>query len=163
MKSGEWLAVPPPCSADHSREKLPNIFEDEPRMHTNTDGTPLVRRRYGLKAHPGARASRPHNTGRASLISSTRLDRQRRQDSAWSEPMAIPPAGWPGAASQGNGAIRNGSACGRDARAPGGRLFQSLLPLKGAGAGLPGCGPADAADSPRLMALRGSLFFVCFR
>ena len=27
------------------------------------------------EAHPGARASRPHNTGKASPISSTRIDR----------------------------------------------------------------------------------------
>ncbi len=33
------------------------------------------------EAHPGARASRPHNTGMASSNSSTRLDRQRRHDS----------------------------------------------------------------------------------
>ena len=32
------------------------------------------------EAHPGARASRPHNIGKASLISSTRVERQRRQD-----------------------------------------------------------------------------------
>ena len=72
------------------------------------------------EAHPGARASRPHNTGKAPPISSTRLDRQLRQDPASAEPMSFPPAGWPGAPSQGNRAARSGSACGRDARAPGG-------------------------------------------
>ena len=47
---------------------------------------------------------RPARTflGTASAISSTRLDRQRRQDPASAEPMPFPPAGWPGAASQGN-------------------------------------------------------------
>ena len=42
---------------------------------------------------PGARASRPHHTGKASPISSTRLDRQRRQDSASAGPVAFPLAG----------------------------------------------------------------------
>ena len=31
-------------------------------------------------SRPGARASRPHNTGTASALSPTRLDRQRRHD-----------------------------------------------------------------------------------
>ena len=42
-----------------------------------------------------------------------------RQDSASAEPTAFPPAGWPGAPSRGNRAERDGTACGRDARAPG--------------------------------------------
>ncbi len=69
---------------------------------------------------PGARASRPHNTGTASPLSSTQLDRQRRHDSASVEPMGFPPAGWPGAASRGNRAATQPRECGRDARAPGG-------------------------------------------
>ena len=86
------------------------------RMNTNWDGPPSMTSgaRMHLRyrdleipasweeAHPGARASRPHNTGRASPISSTRIDRQRRPGSAWAVPMRFPPAGWTGAASQGN-------------------------------------------------------------
>ena len=45
------------------------------------------------EAPPGARASRPHNTGKTSPISSNRVDRQRRQDSASAEPMPFPPTG----------------------------------------------------------------------
>ncbi len=73
-----------------------------------------------MKAQPGARASRPHNTGPASRLSSTRLDRQRRHDSVSVEPKPFPPAGWPCAASRGNGAATQPRECGRDARAPGG-------------------------------------------
>ncbi len=42
---------------------------------------------------PGARASRPHNIGigKASPISSTRVDRRRRQGSASTGPMPLPP------------------------------------------------------------------------
>ena len=72
------------------------------------------------EAPPGARASRPHNTGTASPLSSTRLDRQRRHDSASAEPRRFLPAGWPCAASRGNGAATQRRGCGRDARAPGG-------------------------------------------
>ena len=72
------------------------------------------------KAPPGPRASRPHNTGKGSPLSSTWLDRQRRQDSASAEPRRFSVAGWPAAISRGIRAARNGSACGRDARAPGG-------------------------------------------
>ncbi len=56
----------------------------------------------GEKAQPGARASRPHNTGKASPISSPRVDRQGRHTSASAEPMRFPPARWTGALSQGN-------------------------------------------------------------
>ena len=95
--------VPPlPCRADHSKKKLPIVIEDEPRINTKTDGPPLLRRRHGVK--PTRERGRPARTflGTASAISSTRLDRQRRQDPASAEPMPFPPAGWPGAASQGN-------------------------------------------------------------
>ena len=44
---------------------------------------------------PGARASRPHNIGKALPISSTLIDRQRRQGSTSVGPMRFPPAGWP--------------------------------------------------------------------
>ncbi len=71
-------------------------------MDTNTDGAPLVGRRQGM--NPTRERGRDARTiiGTASAISSTRLDRQRRQDSASAEPMPLPPAGWPGATSQGN-------------------------------------------------------------
>ena len=130
-------------------------------MNTKTDGPPLLRRRHGMK--PPRERGRPARTslGTASAISSTRVDRQRRQDSASAEPMPFPPAGWPGAASQGNGAARNGIACGRDARAPGGGLLPSLLPLKGARAGLPGrspcrCGSAVTLSGPSVESRGGA-------
>ena len=50
----------------------------------------------GENAHPGARASRPHNTGKASPISSTRIERQRRHGSASAGTMRFPPAGGTG-------------------------------------------------------------------
>ena len=78
------------------------FFEDEPRKNTKTDGPTLLRRPHGMKPHPGARASRLHNTGKASPIASTGIDRQRRQDPALAEPMPFPPTGWPGAESQEN-------------------------------------------------------------
>ena len=40
--------------------------------------------------------------GTAWPFSPTRLDRQSHQGSAWAGPVAFPPAGWPGAESQGN-------------------------------------------------------------
>ena len=53
---------PPPCWADHSRKKLPIVFEDEPRMNTNrheerwtSSGATTLRD----ESPPGARASRP--------------------------------------------------------------------------------------------------------
>ena len=33
--SGQWLARPPPCRADHLRGNGPIVHEDEPRMDTN--------------------------------------------------------------------------------------------------------------------------------
>lgn len=42
------------------------------------------------------------DSGTASAISSTWMDRQRRRGSAWAGPMLFPPARWPGAKSQGN-------------------------------------------------------------
>ena len=114
--------TPPPCRADHTRKKLPIILKanhERTRMDTNTDGAPLVGRRQGMK--PTRERGRPARTilGTASAISSTWLDRQWSQDSASAETMPFPPAGCPGGASQGNRAAPNGSACGRDARAPG--------------------------------------------
>ena len=71
------------------------------RLHP-LGGPPLPRRRHGKR--PTWERGRPARTiiGTASAISSTWLDRQRRRDSASAEPMPYPPAGWPGAASQGN-------------------------------------------------------------
>ena len=120
-----FQAAPTPCRADHTRVKQPLVNNGEPRMNTNRHEDPwasLAATTSWEEALPGARASRPHNTGTASPVSSTRLDRQRRQDSASAEPTPFRAAGSPGAISQGNRAARNGSACGRDARAPGGRL-----------------------------------------
>ena len=92
---------------------------------------------------PTGERGRPARTifGTVLAISSTRVDRQRRLDSASAEPRPFPPAGGPGATSQGNRAARNGSACGRDARAPGWGLLPSLLLLKGSRAGFRGRGP----------------------
>ena len=92
---------------------------------------------------PGARASRPHNTGKGSPISSTELDRQRRHDSTSADPCGCRRPCDRAAASRGNRAATQRRGCGRDARAPGGgasslrsypsrgRLLPSLLPLQG--------------------------------
>ena len=108
----------------------------------------MLRRSHGMTPPPGARASRPHNTGTASPVSATRLDRQRRQDSASAEPMGFPAAGWPFATSRGNGAATQPRGCGRDARAPGGAPPPILLAPRG------GTAPADAAEPFRLVCLR---------
>ena len=118
-------------------------------MDTNTHGPPWLRRRHGRKLPPGARASRPHNTGTASPLSSTRLDRQRPHDSASAEPGPFLSAGWPGAASRGNGAAAQRRGCGRDARAPGGAPPPILLASRG------GTAPVDAAEPARLVSLLG--------
>ena len=76
-----------------SSVKHPIVNKDEPRMDTNTNGPALLQRRHGRKPPPGARASRPHNTGTVSPLSPTRLDQQRRHDSASAEPMGFPAAG----------------------------------------------------------------------
>ena len=63
VKQGCFRQVPPPpCWADHSRKKLPIVFEDEPRMNTNrheerwtSSGATTLRD----ESPPGARASRP--------------------------------------------------------------------------------------------------------
>ena len=70
---------------------------------------------------PTRERGRPARTipGTASAISSTRVDRQGRHASASAGPMRFPPAGRPAAPSQGNRAATQGTACGRDARAPG--------------------------------------------
>ncbi len=97
---------------------------------------------------PGARASRPHNAGTTSPLSSTRLDRQRRHDSASAKPRPFLPAGWPGAASRGNGAAAQPRECGRDARAPGGAPPPILPARRG------GTAPADAAVPSRFVCLQ---------
>ena len=124
-------------------------------MDTKTDGPAWLQRRHWLKAPPGARASRPHNAGTTSPISSSRLDRQQPHDSASSEPKPFPPAGWPGAASRENGAATQRRGCGRDARAPGGAPPPILLAPRG------GTAPANAAAPSRFACLRGpSCVFV---
>ena len=132
-------------------------------MDTNTDGPACCDDVTG-GSPPGARASRPHNTGTASPHFPTRLDRQRRQDSASAEPTPFPPAGWPCAASRENGAATQRRGCGRDARAPGGAPPPIILAPRG------GTAPAVAAKPSRLVSLRrsscafvDSSFFVCFR
>ena len=122
------------------------------------------------EAHPGTRASRPHNTGKASPISSTRVDRQRRQDSASAGPMPFPLAGWPVAPSRGNRASPNGGACGRDARAPGWAPLPIALAPRGGVRRRGGlqpcrCGRAVPLRGPSsfFVCLRGSLFFFCFK
>ena len=48
------------------------------------------------EAHLGARAPRSHNTGKASPISSIRIERERRHGSASAGTMRFPLAVWPG-------------------------------------------------------------------
>ena len=118
LNGRRWILLAMACPVVH--QDAPK-FEQVPRgigdCHLIAD---QVRRRQGMK--PPRERGRPARTSlpAASFISSTWLDRQRRQDSTSAEHMPYLPAGWPGAASQGNSAEPNGSACGRDARAPGG-------------------------------------------
>ena len=134
-------ARPPPCRAVPSRGKTADRHrfgnEDEPPMNTNrhqTDGPPSmtsapecfcdicslgVTRSWDEAPRERGRPART-NLPAASPISSTRIDRQRRQGSASAGPMRLPPAGWPAATSQGDRAVGKGRGCGRDARAPGG-------------------------------------------
>ena len=122
------------------------------------------------EAHPGARASRPHNTGKASPNSSTRVDRQRRRGSASAGLMRFPPAG--GRLPHRGETERHATVvhAGGTPALPGGRLFQSLLLLEGAHAGLPvrrpcRCGTAVPLRGPSrsFVSLRGSLFFRLFQ
>ena len=95
--------------------KHPIVNKDEPRMDTKTDGPAWLQRRHGRKSLPGARASRPHNTGTASPVSSTRLDRQRRQDSPLAGPRGFSAgrvAGCPIAGKR-SGSQRHGMRAGR--------------------------------------------------
>ena len=126
-------APPLPCRVDHPRVKHPIVNNDEPRMGHEYRWACLAAPPSWDEGPPRERG-RPARTrlAKPSPISSTRLDRQPRHDSASAEPKWFPPAGWPVAASQGNGAVRNAIACGRDARAPGGAPLPSLLFLEGA-------------------------------
>jgi len=69
--------------------------------------------------------------GTTQPVSSTPLQRLTRHDFASAKPTPFLPAGWPGAISQGNSAVRYGSACGRDARAPGGAPLSIALAPRG--------------------------------
>ena len=63
------------------------VAEDKPRINTSSDGPRVLLRRHGMK--PARERGRPARArlGTASAISSTRVDRQRRQDSAPAEPI----------------------------------------------------------------------------
>ena len=114
------------------------------------------------EAHPGARASRPHNTGKASPNSSTRVDRQRRRGSAWAGLMRFPPAGLP---HRGETERHHGGACGRDARAPGWAPLPIALAPRGGTRRLAGPQTVSMRQSRPaswpfvVLRLRGSLFF----
>ena len=82
------------------------------------------------EARPGARASRPHNTGKTLPVSSTRVGRQRCRDSASAGPTRFPPAGWPAATSQGSERHATAVYAGGTPALPGGRLFPSFLLLQ---------------------------------
>ena len=123
------------------------------------------------EVHPGTRASRPHNTGKASPNSSTRVDRQRRRGSASAGPMRFPPAGWTVAPSQGNRASPNGGACGRDARAPGWAPLPIALAPRGSTRRLAGpqtvsmrhSRPASRPFAVLRVTSWITLFFFCFK
>ena len=122
------------------------------------------------EAHPGTRASRPHNTCKTLPLSSARVGRQTAPGLCFGRAPAVPVgrvAGChiPGALS---GTQRECMRAGRPRSRVG--PAPSLLLLKGARAGLPGRSPADAAELSRLVALRcpschfvDHSFFVCFR
>ena len=105
------------------------------------------------EAHPGARASRPHKSWHS--LGQLRPGRPATAPGhCFGRAHAVPAGRVAGCHIAEIRAARNGSACGRDARAAGWRLFPSLLLLDGARAGLPGRTPADAAEPSPLLALR---------
>ena len=106
------------------------------------------------EAHPGARASRPHQSWH-SLGQFRPCRPATAPGHCFGRAHAVPAGRVAGCHIAEIRAARNGSACGRDARAPGWRLFPSLLLLDGARAGLPGRTPTDAAVPSPLLALRG--------
>ena len=131
VDQGQVAAVPlvlpegvDPGALDRSRTIGHPVVEEETRTKAKTDGPPLVGRRQRMK--PTRERGRPARTilGTAWFISSTRLDRQRRQDSALSEPMPYRPAGWPGAASQGTERHRTGVHAGGTPALPGGASYE---------------------------------------
>ena len=65
---------------------------------------------------------RPARTiaGTASVVSSTRVDRQRRHGSGSGESIPLPPTGWPGAVSQGTERHATGVHAGGTPALPGG-------------------------------------------
>ena len=87
------------------------------------------------EAHPGARASRPHK----SWHSLRQLLHPGRSATGpglcFGRTHAVPAGRVAGCRIAGNRAVRNGIACGRDARVPGGPLLPSLLLLEAARAG----------------------------
>ena len=162
-------------------KKLPIEFEDEPRINTNryeyrwtsfaaTTSRIAAQRMFRTTSRPYPERILcilcPHNTGKASPNSSTRVDRQRRRGSASAGPC--------GSRRQGGRLPHRGETerhrtvvhAGGTPALPGGRLFQSLLLLEGAHAGLPvrrpcRCGTAVPLRGPSrsFVSLRGSLFF----
>ena len=104
---------------------------------------------------PTRERGRPARTtpGTALAISSTRVDRQRRLDSASAEPRPFPQARRPGATSQGNRAARNGSACGRDARVPGWASSHRSCSSRGHAPAFRAAARGDAAQPSRLPVL----------
>ncbi len=112
-----------------SSVKHPILKKDEPRMNTNGHEDRWTCLAATPSREEGRERGRPARTTLAQPRPSPPpgLDRQRRQDSASAGSMRFPPAGWPCAASGGNGAATQPRGCGRDARAPGGgRLLPSF-------------------------------------
>ena len=113
------------------------------------------------EAHPGARASRPHNSGKASPNSSTRVDRQRRRGSASAGPMRFPPAVIAGKPS---GTERWCMRAGRPRSRVGASSNRSCSPREHT----PACRSADRVDAePSRFGpschFADHSFFVCFR
>ena len=107
------------------------------------------------EAHPGARASRPHALPlRTARFSAVWHPATLPAGAAWARPKHCPGAVADQAGRRRWPRLRD-DLCGRDARAPGWRLFPSPSLLDGARAGLPGRTPADAAEPSPLPALRG--------
>ena len=115
-------------------------------------GPPLLRRRHRMK--PTRERGRPARTspGTASAISSTRVDRPGLWDSASAEPMALPPAGRPGAASQETERQATGWHAGGTPALPGGASSHRSCSSRGHAPACRAAARADAAVPSRLAA-----------
>ena len=161
-----------PRRAEHEEEKRPAVSADEPRMNTNRQEdrwASFAPTASGDEPHPGARASRPHNSWH-SLVHLLHLAQPAAAPGlCFGRAHAVPAGGVAGCRIAGKlgGTERERMRAGHP-RSRVGR-FPSLLLLKGARPGLPGRSPCRrgravtlGGPSGAFQSLRGSLFFRLF-